>query len=312
METLTAPEAPSVSAPPATGQALLFSTDIEIPDGWEVTVRYTGQQALRLRPDLKERVIEMRAAGAGWLKIGKWLHCHHCVASAIGAMFPENIDIERAKRVARLRSAGDKLVELIDDEPSSVPANMRALAASQLYDKAELLDGRATQRIEHTERVDIFADWENVVGALLDPAQPIEKVLEGAAVREIEAPAPGIGLGGGNDLAIGEAGADPAAVPAPADRSDQAGAGQADRGGARIDAESAVSSGDPTAQSIEPTTSATVPATEPVEATTSRGESPDARNDGGAGVSSAEGGAICPIHSKDQKFSDNGLSSSAP
>src|SRR5438477_5319957 len=62
-----------------------------------------------------------------------------------------------------MRSAADKLIEQIDDTPENVPWNVKALAASQLIDKAELLDGRPTARVEQVEAIDIYADWDDFI-----------------------------------------------------------------------------------------------------------------------------------------------------
>lgn len=276
------------------GQALLFSPELEESiQAEEAKGSYTAERALVKRPGLKDAVISLRAAGEGYLSIAKKLNCHHMVASAIAAMFPENVDMERAKRVSRLRSAADKMVELIDTEPWSVPANMRALAASQLYDKAELLDGRATQRIERTERIDIYAGWDEVV----------EKMLEPGGVLEIAGPA--IGLVDENVLAIS----------APAGGSAQVGqdteVDQAIAGDADIDAESADSSISNSEHSDGVTTLETNRATESSVAADLE-ETPGRRDQGGAGGSATDRGAISPIHTKTQNFSGNGSSSPSP
>lgn len=264
-ETLMLP-APTASPP---GQTLLFSPDIEVRlEEEESRGIYTAERALAKRPGLKDAVIALRAQGEGYLSIAKKLNCHHRTASTIAGKFPEEIDIERAKRVNRLRSAADKLVELIDSNPESVPPNMRALAASQLYDKGELLDGRATQRVERTERIDIYAQWDEVM----------EKVLEPSAVLEVD---PQIGLEGGNVSAI--------AAPA----------SQADR--ADIDAESTDS--DPVAQEPASTDTALPTTDQPNETAPA---SPAARTEGGRG-SAAEGrGGLAQSGSKERNFSGNG------
>jgi hypothetical protein len=61
-----------------------------------------------------------------------------------------------------LRSTADTLVELVAEDPASVPANVRCLAASQLYDKAQLLDGGPTANLAIAVRshVDISASFK--------------------------------------------------------------------------------------------------------------------------------------------------------
>jgi hypothetical protein len=52
------------------------------------------------------------------------------------------------------------------EEPEKVPWNIKALAASQLYDKALVMGGRASVRVEHTGRIDLFSDWPDFVRSL--------------------------------------------------------------------------------------------------------------------------------------------------
>jgi hypothetical protein len=280
--TLMLPE-PSASAP-VIGQALLFSPEIEVRlEDEESRGRYTAERALVKRPGLKEAVIKLRAQGEGYLSIASKLNCHHMTASAIAAKFPEEIDIERAKRVSRLRSAADKLVELIDSNPESVPPGMRALAASQLYDKGELLDGRATARIEKREEIDIYAHWDEVKEKLLDPGD----------VTELPAPT---GLPGGNVPAI----------EAPVRDMDPASEAASEAGS---DAQSLVSPADHEVTERADTASATGPSRSPGEtgpSTDPDPTAPDARNRGGRGSALAEGGGLAQSGYTKRNFSGNG------
>jgi hypothetical protein len=281
-EELSPPAAPASAEPRPIGQALLFSPEIERRiEEEESRGIYTAERALEKRPGLKEAVIQLRAAGEGYLSIASKLNCHHRTASAIAVRFAESVDIERAKRVGRLRSAADKLVELLDNSPESVPPQMRALAASQLYDKAELLDGRATSRVEKMERVDLFSNWEEFVQKNLEPG-PSEKQLDAGDVKEIEAEPPPrpsrIGLVGGNVSAID-------AASSTADR-------QPDE--AASDVESLVSS--PVTQ---------VATTDATGSDTDHDHQALPIAEGGGGDAGASRGAIQPIHKEHRKFYSN-------
>jgi len=147
----------------------LFSqTTMDALTAAERSGEYTLERVREVKPEVIDEVIRLRGQYIGQLRIAKLLGLHHRTIAAIDRTYPERIDAERRTRVARLRSAADKLVELVDDNPETVPANVRCLAASQLYDKAQLLDGGATANlaIDMAPRVDwnaSFKKFEDVV-----------------------------------------------------------------------------------------------------------------------------------------------------
>ena len=141
---------------------------------------------------------------------------HHKTVAAVCAAYPEAIHEEQQKRVNRLRSAADKLVDLVDDNPESVPANVRCLAASQLLDKAQLLDGCATSRIEKVERIDIYSDWEEVIQKHLE-AGKVREIGESSDISFVNASAE-MGFDGEKKSSISDSPATPiAALPGPGD-----------------------------------------------------------------------------------------------
>jgi hypothetical protein len=124
---------------------------------------YTLERVLERYPEKVREVIHLRGQGYGQQRIAKLCNLHHRTIARIDQAYPAQIEEERRRRVAKLRSAADKLVELVDDNPESVPANVRCLAASQLIDKAELLSGGPTARIEcGGPPLNIQAMWERM------------------------------------------------------------------------------------------------------------------------------------------------------
>jgi hypothetical protein len=168
-------DAPPLSLP---NQPFLFPPNI-VKDIEEAEERgeYTLERIKQRRPGLIEAIIDLRSRGEGLLSTARMLRCDHRTVQKVEITYPEEVAAARSKRVLKLRSTADKLVETIAENPGCVPGHARALAAAQLYDKAELLDGRATVRSERVEQVNIYADWEEFV----------EKQLQPDAVREIPA-----------------------------------------------------------------------------------------------------------------------------
>src|SRR5206468_1920621 len=78
---------------------------------------YTLERLRQLRPEVIDEIVRLRGQWVGMLRISKICHVHHRSVAAVCAEYPEEIQEEQRKRVSRLRSAADKLVELVDDNP---------------------------------------------------------------------------------------------------------------------------------------------------------------------------------------------------
>lgn len=161
--------------------------------------RYTLERFKVRRPDAYKLVVELLGSSApgseGMRRIAKAAGVHHMTVAAVRDEAGEAIDTVRSKTVRGLRLAADLQLERLHENPEIVPPHVIALAVSQLIDKAELLDGRATTRTEHTERVEIHGDWNT----FLEQALPTERQLTGEQVTEIPPaalPAPVTGSAG--------------------------------------------------------------------------------------------------------------------
>src|SRR5262245_43916346 len=69
---------------------------------------YTLERVRLVKPELIDQVIRLRSQFIGQLRIAKILRVHHRTVAAIDQAYPERIEQEKRKRVAKLRSAADK------------------------------------------------------------------------------------------------------------------------------------------------------------------------------------------------------------
>lgn len=192
---LTMPGAELPESAPA--QAFLFAND-ELREATEAAERLGQYTAGRLRqqdPKKYECIIELRGLDWGQKRIADFLGLHHRTIAAVDDAEPEAIDTVRQRLIKKLRRAGTLQVDRLTEHPDLVPIQFAGQTAVQLLGHAELMDGRATTRVEHTGRIDIFADWEEI----------IEKQLQPGDVIELDA---GMGLAGGKNFPIGTALAD--------------------------------------------------------------------------------------------------------
>lgn len=178
-------------------QAFLFAND-ELKEATEKAERdgqYTAERLRNLDPRKYEAIIELRGLDWGQKRIAEFLGVHHRTVAAVDDHEPEAIDTVRQRLIKKLRRAGTLQVDRLTDHPDLVPIQFAGQTAVQLLGHAELMDGRATARVEVTGRIDIFADWEEIIAKQLQPGDVIEL-------------APETGLAAGNKFPIGTALAD--------------------------------------------------------------------------------------------------------
>jgi hypothetical protein len=132
---------------------------------------YTLERIRTERPEVIGEVIHLRSQWVAIRKIAKVCNLAADTVLAICAEYADQLRDEFKRRVTNLRNAGDRLVEEILDSPEKVPWSVKAQAAAVLYEKGELLEGRATARTEHVHRVDLFSNcgtWEEFVASIDD------------------------------------------------------------------------------------------------------------------------------------------------
>lgn len=144
---------------------------------------YTADRLLMQRPEIYQATVELLGRDVPIRQIAKILHIHHRSVAAVKLREPAAIDTARLSLGRKCGLAATLLVEKIIEEPDSIPANVRGLVAAQLIDKAQLLSGGATSRPDTMPKPgdlshDDFAAWVDSLPSA--------------------APAPAMGLGGGD------------------------------------------------------------------------------------------------------------------
>jgi hypothetical protein len=150
-----------------------FSTELFSP---EVIEQLTADEAKgiytaeRCPKDKRNAIIQLRGSGRSKNSVIRTLGVHRLTIIAIEEKFPEEIDAVR-KRTARQmrRCLGDQL-DRLEENPGILPPSAIPMAVNVLNTNAQLLEGQATARVEHSERVDIYADWDSFVEKQLQPS----------------------------------------------------------------------------------------------------------------------------------------------
>lgn len=201
------------------GQALLFSREIEgLLNAEERQGRYTAERLKQLEPDKYHIVVHLLGKGWGQLEIARTCRVHHMTVGRVAEQEPEAIDVLRRRQINRIETAGHLQIERLIEHPGLVPFNIAALAAKQLLELAEVMNGRASSRVEHVERIDIHSGWDEfVANQLLPDEEP--KQLGSGEVREIGA-ASDMGFGGGNLSALEDSAARDGSTGTPGSEAD--------------------------------------------------------------------------------------------
>lgn len=141
-----------MSEVPPSVPAFLFSEEImESITAEEGRGIYTAERLRFQKPEIYSACIELLGRGMSQASISKALHIHHRSVAAVCLAEPLPIDAVRLRTGRLLMLAGTLQLERLIDSPDMVPANVAALAATQLLDKAQLFTGGATQIVERRD-----------------------------------------------------------------------------------------------------------------------------------------------------------------
>lgn len=192
--------------------------------------RYTGAEFFLRHPEKFRSVVSYLAEGQGPRWIAERVGCSHHTVSAVMDRFPRAVATEK-ERLSKLCVRGaEAMLELILENPESVPGQARGLVAAQLIDKALLLQGAPTviSEIRHEFTHDDF-------NALIDGAIEVDTGVRGgnpAQMGSTAAGAEGEPPEAGSDLpSLASKSTDPIATPvappnAPPEAPDRGGGGR--------------------------------------------------------------------------------------
>ena len=157
---------PELKDPPG---SFLFSDDV-IERLTDQERKYGIYTADRLPEDKRKAIIKLLGENRQVRDIATFLRVAPETITAVAnhPIYSEQITHAiTAPILARtLRRCAAAQLERLDRCPDLLPASSIPFATSVFIDKAELLDGKATARIEHTTRVDIFQDYDRFLAEL--------------------------------------------------------------------------------------------------------------------------------------------------
>ena len=127
-----------------------------MPDG--VMGRYTGDMIRANDPAKYDNVVRAIAQGVSDKGVADRYNIHRSTVRAVRLTNPDLIKAAKAILALKFTEVANRGIEeaqaRLDDDPDQIPYNQLVLGAAIAIDKALLLQGEATERIEHVIRVE--------------------------------------------------------------------------------------------------------------------------------------------------------------
>ena len=136
----------------------------------------TGERLIRDRPDVYQAIVYLLGQGTGIREIKRITGVHHRTIEAVMVREGQTIDTARKElgaRALRVAAMGvERLEEIIAD--GNIKPGELSMAVGILTDKAQLLTGGVTSRVEKVESAQVAAGLEALLEAL--PVADAEEV----------------------------------------------------------------------------------------------------------------------------------------
>ena len=128
----------------------------------------TGERLIRDRPDVYQSIVYLLSQGTGIREIKRITGVHHRTIEAVMVREGQTIDTARKElgaRALRVAAMGvERLEEIIAD--GNIKPGELSMAVGILTDKAQLLTGGVTSRVEKIESAQVAAGLEAMLEAL--------------------------------------------------------------------------------------------------------------------------------------------------
>lgn len=178
-------------------QPTLFDS-AAMPDGFfvesENSHEFTAARLFKARPEAVRQIVQLTAEGIGAHRIANILSVSVHTVLAVREARGEEVATEKNRVSLKARNTGrlcvERIAEIVADRSSAVSAKDLAVIAGILLDKAELLSGGATARIE-SKSVIGHADVQEYMDAILMGSGGGNEGAKGGARREAGAPGDG-------------------------------------------------------------------------------------------------------------------------
>jgi hypothetical protein len=207
---MPAPQLPPPAPDDPPGSFLFPDNEIaEITDEERKRGRYT---LANLPPQKLQSILVLLKERRPFREVGRLVGVAWETVQAVANAYAAELDKVWSDLPRVLRRINGRAADRLEANIDSFPLQSIPLLIKLIGEHAELLEGRATARIDHTaepRRVSNVEEYEQIIGGL-------EKKIAGRVIEADEEPGPEIHLGAGKPALIADVDGDPDPAAAPA------------------------------------------------------------------------------------------------
>ena len=167
------------AAKAATAPSLFLDEVSQGVEKMEKHGEFTAERLMESRPAIFRAIVEGYAQGLGIRQLCRAYSVSHHTVAVVLAREPKAVATLKEGTISTLRTFAKLAADRLLDEVNDIPIQQLAVPLGISIDKAQLLDGGATSRIEHTETGPTHDDYlklisETVIEAEIVPVTGLE------------------------------------------------------------------------------------------------------------------------------------------
>lgn len=158
--------------------------DLSLPEKYLVSSEkrgeFTGERLSERKPEIYRACVRLLGDGTPYLAIAKLLGISVNTIAAVKRKEQNSIESIKKEQAEKYRLAGalagERAIELLadDERAKEIPLNQLAIASGIFTEKAELLSGGATSRVDWVQPAPAVDDFNAYLDGLRDSAEVIE------------------------------------------------------------------------------------------------------------------------------------------
>jgi len=166
----------------------LISTEEQGNEEMERRGEFTAERLMESRPTIYKALVDGLGQGLGVRQLCRAYRVSHHTVAAVMARESAAVATVKERTVSVLRTFGRLAADRLLDEVDQIPIQSLPIALGIAVEKAELLSGGATSRIEHAESGPTHEDYLRMIqGKVIDAELVPATGLEGEEASQKEA-----------------------------------------------------------------------------------------------------------------------------
>jgi hypothetical protein len=166
----------------------LVSTEEEGNQEMERRGEFTAERLMESRPTIYKALVDGLGQGLGVRQLCRAYRVSHHTVAAVMARESQAVATLKERTVSVLRTFGRLAADRLLDEVDQIPIQSLPIALGIAVEKAELLSGGATSRIEHSDSGPTHEDYLRMISGKVIEAEVVPVIgLEGGEVAQKEA-----------------------------------------------------------------------------------------------------------------------------